>query len=482
LFVVFYLFAYGHLIQCLSNPCKRGGYRKAKRVGQIITTLIMRTGFTPGPGTRSRLFLLSFFFACVLFIPPHSPLIAQVSIQAGETYSENFDSLKSQSQAPLPLGWRASKLTSVRTPGSWQDAGTSTERIGGNNMSTLATNGIYNFGAGEASDAIDRSLGGISSGSASKSVNFYLALENTGEIAISSFIVSFDVKKFRQGTNPEGYRFGLYHSQDGNDWVQADDGFLAVFGPDAVNEGYASAPGEIKQLDSLVLNARIEPGDTLYLVWNYSVSKGSTTTNAQALAIDNVEITPQAAPWLEDLTVLPTDSFSAGDILNFCWRSYSKENTSLDWIDVSSGDTLFSEIILAGSLEREWIVPEDMPIGVYQVLLSTQRDTALAYASTPSFVIKELEPLVGLDKLEREPSGLVIRSLIGHQGVEIILPVASTSQASTRVVDAHGRVMISRNTSPGENLLIIDIEGLSPGLYLVIVESDGNRYSGKFLK
>ena len=39
---------------------------------------------------------------------------------------------------------------------------------------------------------------------------------------------------------------------------------------------------------------KLPPGASLFLAWNYSVAEGSTTTYAQALAIDNVAIRARA--------------------------------------------------------------------------------------------------------------------------------------------------------------------------------------------
>ena len=216
---------------------------------------------------------------------------AQVNISAGGTFTENFN-FGASATATLTSSWKADKNTTVRTVGSYATAGTSTEQRAGNNMSSTAPNGIYNFGAGEASTATDRSLGGLSSSTASKSVNLYLLLHNDGTSSVNDFTVSYTVEKYRAGTNAAGFSVQLYYSADGNAWTSAGPDFLTSFaGADPANTGYAIAPGDTGYITAKTLPVTLAPGSSLYLAWNYSVTTGSTTTSAQALGIDDVSIT-----------------------------------------------------------------------------------------------------------------------------------------------------------------------------------------------
>jgi hypothetical protein len=79
--------------------------------------------------------------------------------------------------------------------GTYSAAVTATELRAGNNMSSSAQNGIYNFAAGDPASATDRAVGGISSGTASKSVNIYVQLTNNGSSTINNFTISYNVEK-----------------------------------------------------------------------------------------------------------------------------------------------------------------------------------------------------------------------------------------------------------------------------------------------
>ena len=225
-----------------------------------------------------------------------TPISAQ-TMDLSTPYVQNFDAIGTSATATLPAGWKADKLTSVRTVGSYTstNAVTATTQVGGNNLASNATNGIYNFGAGDPASATDRAIGGLSSSSSSKSVNCYVQIQYTGTSAVNTLNISYDVEKYRNGTNSAGFSISLYYSYDGATWTKADTTlFKTSFSADGDNNGFASAPGSVTSVSNkaLSLSKSLNPNDTIYLAWNYSVTLGTITSNAQALAIDNVSIQP----------------------------------------------------------------------------------------------------------------------------------------------------------------------------------------------
>lgn len=222
-------------------------------------------------------------------------LFAQVNIQSGQNVTQNFDVLGTSATATIPTGWKADKNTTVRSVGTYSAAGTATEQRAGNNMSSSATNGIYNYGAGDAATATDRAIGFISSGSATKSGNVYVQLTNNGSTNINSFSISYNVEKYRMGTNTAGFAIQMYYSANGTNWTSAGSSFLTSFPTDATTGGYDSAPGATVPV-SATLSYTLAAGSSVYLAWNYSVTNGSTTSNAQGLGIDDVSITAEGAP------------------------------------------------------------------------------------------------------------------------------------------------------------------------------------------
>ncbi len=228
------------------------------------------------------------------------PSVAQVSITPGSTVTQNFDGIGTSATAALPSGWKADKQSAAQTVGNYGAAATVTERQGGNNMEPTAANGIYNYGAGNASSALDRAVGGVSSSQASKSVNVYVQLTNNGTAAINTLTISFDVEKYRKGTNTSGppyvgnpFRIQMYHSTDGSAWTDAGANFKGEFAADDATEGYGSAPGDVVNIvgQELTLPTPLAAGASIYLAWNYSVSTGTYTSYSQGLGVDNISIT-----------------------------------------------------------------------------------------------------------------------------------------------------------------------------------------------
>jgi hypothetical protein len=227
-------------------------------------------------------------YLCILLIFCGIKTGAQVNITSGETFTENFNSIGTSATATLPAHWRVDKLNSARAAGSYSTAVDLTDRIGGDNLATTAAHGIYNFGAGPATTATERAIGFLATGGGTFSGNLYIHFRNTG-CGIDSLNISYNVEKYRNGSNTAGYRIQLFYSSDGLSWTSAGTNFNTEFSADADNSGYASAPGNTSPV-SAGLNAGIASGADFYLCWNYSVITGGTHTNAQALAIDDVSI------------------------------------------------------------------------------------------------------------------------------------------------------------------------------------------------
>ncbi|HKG58779.1 MAG TPA: DNA/RNA non-specific endonuclease, partial [Pyrinomonadaceae bacterium] len=220
---------------------------------------------------------------------------AAISLSTSVPYSQDFTSmgipLTNPAPSNLPADFRQDTISAVRTLGSFSSGSTQTARVGGANVSTTAANGSYNFGAGTTTlgDA-DRAPGFISSGTATMSGNLYAQFVNNTGSALSGLQVSYDVEKYRSGSNPAGFRYQLFYSLDGLAWTNAGANFFTAFPADADNSGFATVPAATVSVTNQTINVSVPNGANVYLAWNYSVVSGTTTTNAQALAIDNVSV------------------------------------------------------------------------------------------------------------------------------------------------------------------------------------------------
>jgi DNA/RNA endonuclease G (NUC1) len=228
-------------------------------------------------------------------------LSADISIPAGTASVQSFDAIGTSATATLPADFRADRPSTVRTVGTYAAAVTTTTQAGGANLSGTASNGTYNFGAGTNATGADRAVGFLSSSGGTQSGNLYARFVNSNAGPLTSLQISYNVEKYRTGSNPAGFRIQLFSSPDGINWTPAGPDFLTSFPADAANAGFATAPGATVNV-SHSLDVAIPSGALFYLAWNYSVASGGTTTNAQALAIDDVNVTgvagvtPEVAP------------------------------------------------------------------------------------------------------------------------------------------------------------------------------------------
>src|SRR5262247_2023054 len=99
---------------------------------------------------------------------------AAISLSTSTAYTQNFDGIGTTATAILPADFRVDRTTTaVRTVGTYAAAGTNTSLLGGANLSSSASNGIYNFGAGTTTTGPDRAVGFLASGTATASGNLY---------------------------------------------------------------------------------------------------------------------------------------------------------------------------------------------------------------------------------------------------------------------------------------------------------------------
>jgi DNA/RNA non-specific endonuclease/Big-like domain-containing protein len=220
---------------------------------------------------------------------------AAISLSTSVPSIQNFNSMGIPVTSPaisnLPADFRQETIVPPRTLGSFSGGSTSASRAAGANVPNNASPGSYNFGAGTATlGNSDRALGFISSATTAGSGNLYGQFQNNTGTALSGLLISYDVEKYRNGSNPAGFRYQLFYSFDSLAWTNAGPDFFTSFAADADNNGFATAPGATVSVSNKILNVSVPNGGLIFLAWNYSVTSGFDTSNAQALAIDNVSV------------------------------------------------------------------------------------------------------------------------------------------------------------------------------------------------
>jgi endonuclease G len=220
---------------------------------------------------------------------------AAISISTSVPASQNFNSMGIPPTSPaissLPADFRQETIVPPRTLGSFSGGSISTSRAACANVPSNASPGSYNFGAGTTTlGNSDRALGFISNATTAGSGNLYGQFQNNTGTALSGLLISYDVEKYRNGSNPAGFRYQLFYSFDSLAWTNAGPEFFTSFAADADNNGFATAPGATVSVANKILNVSVPNGGLIFLAWNYSVTSGFDTTNAQALAIDNISV------------------------------------------------------------------------------------------------------------------------------------------------------------------------------------------------
>ncbi len=191
----------------------------------------------------------------------------------------------------LPYGWRITTSATVRTTGSYGHAVLFVTAIDGTSLSASETGGSYSFSA--SGDANDRAIGGLSSSTKAKTVTLFARCRNATSSSICAWDVSYVIEKYRNGSNAAGFEILLLTSADGESWTAVPDSGY-TFGADGANTGFDPAPEPVipRTRALTVRTAPVPPNGVFYLAWRYSVATGATTSNAQALGIDDIFIKP----------------------------------------------------------------------------------------------------------------------------------------------------------------------------------------------
>ena len=207
--------------------------------------------------------------------------------------TQNFDSMWDGTAATLtmPEGWRVDRnLTAARTVGSFASASSTVMYTGGTNLASNAKNGTWNFQS--SAEPSDCSVGGLSTTVAdgTRCINVMTSIKNAASEPLSKLTFSYDIEKYRNGDNPEGFAVQLYTSTDGTNWSSAGTDFYNYFAPDAATAGAATVPITTTAVAGKQLKVNLAAGEVMYLAWNISVASGDAAQGAMALAIDDFTI------------------------------------------------------------------------------------------------------------------------------------------------------------------------------------------------
>src|SRR5260221_14395824 len=164
---------------------------------------------TPQSILKSRLFIVTASIS-VLALISVAVVLAAISLSTSSAYTQNFDGMGTSATATLPTDWRVDKPSTVRTVGTFAAATTTTNLAGGANLSSSASNGIYNFGSGTTTTGPDRAVGFLSSGTATSSGDLYAQLVNSTGGDLSGVQISYDFGKERNGSKKKSFFVSMF--------------------------------------------------------------------------------------------------------------------------------------------------------------------------------------------------------------------------------------------------------------------------------
>jgi hypothetical protein len=213
---------------------------------------------------------------------------AQLQLTTASAVTQNFDGFGSSATAALPAGFQ---LASGSSPTYGNAANTTATTLAGGTsgtgvLSSNSSGGAYNFANGVTASSTDRALGFLSTGTYASPRAILLAVRNSTGQTLTDLGVAFDMEKYRTGTRAFDWQF--YTSVDGTTWAGPVAAGSQSYAADAA-VGVVNPPMSISKTVSLTALG-LADGGTLYLRWSYVGSAGST--NAQALALDNLTLTP----------------------------------------------------------------------------------------------------------------------------------------------------------------------------------------------
>jgi hypothetical protein len=217
------------------------------------------------------------------------PLVL-TAVDVAET--ENFDTLGSVAAAPLPDGFGLSggSGASIALANLTYQTGNSAGNTGTGSLTGTSGGNSYNFGDGVNAEATDRALGFLTSGSFTSPRHIILTMLNNTGNQINELDVAFDFEKYRSGTRT--FAFRLYVGTSLNSWTEVPAASQDFLG-DASNTSIFF-PALVFPESTTISGLAVNPGQRVYLRWEYIGAGGST--NGQALALDNLSITPRGVP------------------------------------------------------------------------------------------------------------------------------------------------------------------------------------------
>ena len=244
---------------------------------------------------------------------------------AANSYTQNFDVLGTATISNVisgTLGVQTSLGDVVNTNlNGWYGAkiggsGTSANLVANNG--SLSSGALYNYGSTNSPANVDRSLGGLSSGTMVPGFGA-LVQNNTGS-TINSIVINLTGKFWRSSTSVQNVLTFGYGLVDGSTFNNLN--FLSAPGASALPSANVVGPAPVVSNGSLdgndpanqtlitnvAIPVQLLPGETMFFRWQDS----NNTGNDAGLAIDNLSLTASTSLPLPVVGSVSIDQFTLG--------------------------------------------------------------------------------------------------------------------------------------------------------------------------
>ena len=409
---------------------------------------------------------------------------AQVALDRTGVVVIDFNVLGAAAGGRLPDDVRVQTLAEARQIGTFDGGAQATVRRGGNRLPADAPAGAYNFGAGDSTGARDRAVGFVLGDGAGSGL-VYLRLRNDTGGPLTRLTFGFDVEVYRRGTGTDLHR--TFFSRDGTAFEPIGGGGSGTAQSSAPRDIEDAPQGGSGSFGTATGVPTVEPGGVFYLAWQFTAAEGSDPGAVGAVALDNVIVGADDAPFnvlvpdrLErEFGEVPTGSASEARPLAVQWTYGQITDASRPTVEVLGDADDFAVTATYTS------VGTDVGFYGYEVVFQPgaegERAAALVFSGPGVVADTVLLRGVGAPPTASAPDAPAADGLrvwfLGSNPTRtrVRLGLAATEPMTVDldVFDAAGRRVWTarREVGPGQTPLDLDAAAWPGGLYLVRAQS-----------
>jgi len=365
----------------------------------------------------------------------------QIEIATTSPVSQNFNTIGATATASLPANWKISP-PGVASP-TWAATGNftaTTQTLSSSTPTPAGSGGRYNWGSG--TDAADRAIGFMTSGSYASPNSIMAQYKNTNVSPLTKLTVSYDVERYR--INVSVGSASLFYSLNGTTWTAVPAGDLTFTTvSSSANSAYGFPYSTLSATSVEISNLNIATDGVIYLRWQLTTG----ASNAQGLGLDNVSVTGT-------FTASASPALTVSGALA---HGTSCVNTAANYVQytITNNGTVAASGVTVTSNNSEFVV-SNAPVSIaanggtatYRVIFTPSatgsRSGTITIASTTSGSNSVTNLLTGTGVTAAAPG--VTASLTSVNASQAVIDATTTITNCSGVVNVYG---VEYSTSSG---------------------------------